>query len=330
MKKIIALIVILITNMTIAQGKVTFQAQIANRNGDVIKIKDNKGKVVKEITINENGVFKDSFDVTPNFYLMDDGVEYAQLFLKPGYDLFLKMDAKEFDESIKFSGEGSKENNFLAETTLLDEEMKPEEFLAADEELFKNMIAEKKAMDFDRLENSNLDAEFVTMQKENIEMSMKSLEDYYQQNMENKKLNNTKAPNFEYVNFNGAKTKLSDFKGKYVYIDVWATWCGPCRAEIPFLQKVEEKYKDKKITFVSISIDVDKDFQKWKTFVKEKNLGGTQLFADKNWTSDFIKSFNINSIPRFILIDPSGNVVDADAKRPSSTELIVQLDELLK
>ncbi len=63
--------------------------------------------------------------------------------------------------------------------------------------------------------------------------------------------------------------------------------------------------------------------------MKEKELGGAQLFADKNWMSDFIKAFNINSIPRFILIDPSGNVVDADAARPSDPRLQEQLNKLL-
>jgi thiol-disulfide isomerase/thioredoxin len=135
---------------------------------------------------------------------------------------------------------------------------------------------------------------------------------------------------FDYLNFKGGNTKLSDFKGKYVYIDVWATWCGPCIAEIPFLKKVEEKYDGKNIAFVSISVDVQKDFEKWKKFVEDKQLGGIQLFADKNWNSDFIKSFGINSIPRFILIDPSGKVVSADAARPSDSKLSEQLDALLK
>lgn len=330
MKKLFTIAIVLALNLSFAQGKATFRAEIANRNGDVISIKDRMNKTIKEIKVDEKGVFRDSFDVTDGFYMMFDGVEYAQLFLKPGYDLSLKMDAKQFDESIKFTGKGSDENNFIAESALMEEEMSPDEFLSADEKLFNQMITEKKELDFSRLDNSNLDPEFIEMQKKNIEMSTKGLEQYYQQSLENKKLNNSKAPSFEYVNSNGTKTKLSDFKGKYVYIDVWATWCGPCRAEIPSLQKVEEKFKDKKIAFVSISVDVDKDFEKWKAFVKEKNLGGTQVFADKNWASDFIKSFNINSIPRFILIDPSGNVVDADAQRPSSPKLTEQLDGLLK
>jgi len=92
---------------------------------------------------------------------------------------------------------------------------------------------------------------------------------------------------------------------------------------------VEEKYHGKNIEFVSISIDVAKDHDKWKNFVGEKQLGGVQLFADKNWNSDFMKGFGVISIPRFILIDPNGKVVNSDAKRPSNPELQNVLDSLL-
>ena len=110
---------------------------------------------------------------------------------------------------------------------------------------------------------------------------------------------------------------------------MWATWCGPCRREIPFLGKIEEKYNGKNIAFVSISIDVQKDIEKWRTLVKEKQLGGVQLIADKDWSSDFVRSFGINGIPRFILIDPNGKIINADAERPSDPKLQQILDSLL-
>ena len=143
-------------------------------------------------------------------------------------------------------------------------------------------------------------------------------------------MNNSVSPSFDFENHKGGKTKLEDLKGKYVYIDVWATWCGPCRQEIPFLQKTEEAYHGKNIEFVSISVDVMKDKEKWNKFVTDKNLGGIQLLADKDWKSDFVQGYKINGIPRFILIDPNGVVVDADAARPSSPKLKEQLDGLLK
>ncbi|MBA4321174.1 MAG: TlpA family protein disulfide reductase, partial [Flavobacterium sp.] len=151
----------------------------------------------------------------------------------------------------------------------------------------------------------------------------------YEANLAKSKLNNTVSPSFNYENHKGGTTKLEDLKGKYVYIDIWATWCGPCRAEIPSLKKIEEKYHGKNIAFVSISVDVDKDHEKWKNFVTEKQLGGIQLFADKNWNSDFMMSYGVNSIPRFVLIDPNGKIVKSDATRPSDPELQKQLDALL-
>ena len=82
MKKIVLILcAIAMTSFGFAQEKVNFQAEIANRNGDVIYIKDNKNAIVKEIKIDKNGLFSDKFDVKDGFYVMFDGQEYAQLFL---------------------------------------------------------------------------------------------------------------------------------------------------------------------------------------------------------------------------------------------------------
>ena len=131
-----------------------------------------------------------------------------------------------------------------------------------------------------------------------------------------------------YENHKGGTTSLEDFKGKYVYIDVWATWCGPCLYEVPFLQKVEKQYHGKNIEFVSISVDADRDYDKWKQMVVDKAMGGIQLFADKSFDSDFTKAYVIKAIPKFILIDPTGKIVKANAPRPSEKELIDLLNEL--
>ena len=131
------------------------------------------------------------------------------------------------------------------------------------------------------------------------------------------------SPKFmNYENFKGGTTSLDDLKGKYVYIDVWATWCGPCKREIPSLKKVEKQYHGKNIEFVSISVDVEKDHEAWKKMVVEKELGGIQLYADKSWNSNFITDFSIKGIPRFILIDPDGKIVTPNAPRPSSPKLV--------
>jgi thiol-disulfide isomerase/thioredoxin len=137
------------------------------------------------------------------------------------------------------------------------------------------------------------------------------------------------SPKFvDYRNHAGGTTSLDDLKGKYTYIDVWATWCGPCIREIPALKKVEADYHNKNIQFVSVSIDKEKDFETWKTMVNEKELGGVQLFADNDWNSKFVKDYEIQGIPRFILIDPNGNIVSSNAPRPSDPALRDLFEEL--
>lgn len=330
MKKLVTLLTIVLFSATVfAQDNMAFQAKIENRNGDVLYIKDN-GTTVQEIKLNPKGMFQAQFSIKEGMYQMFDGVEYAQLFLKNGFDLQMTMNAAQFDETINFQGKGSKENNYLAAETIADEKFGYDKVLTLDEASFNKTINDKKKADLDKLNSAGLDAYFVQQHKKEIETNFLGLQQYYAQVSANKQMNNKPSAGFDYENQKGGKTKLSDLLGKYVYIDVWATWCGPCRAEIPFLKTVEEKYQGKNIEFVSISVDVEKDHDKWKNFVNEKQLQGIQLIADKNWLSDFITSYKINSIPRFILIDPKGNIVDADAARPSDPKLQQQLDGLLK
>jgi len=136
------------------------------------------------------------------------------------------------------------------------------------------------------------------------------------------------SPSFNYENHKGGETSLESLKGKYVYIDVWATWCGPCRQEIPSLEKVEEQFQGKNIVFVSISVDNNKDREKWSKLITDKKMSGIQLLADKEFNSKFIKEYNILGIPRFILIDTNGNIVNAKAPKPSDPKLIELLNSL--
>jgi thiol-disulfide isomerase/thioredoxin len=331
MKKVLFVVIAFVSSfLSNAQDNkyVTFQAEIANRNGDFIFIRQNQ-KIIKKIEVNKNGVFKDTLKVVEGPYLLFDGVEYTSLYLKNGYDLKLKMDAKQFDESIVYTGKGALENNCLAQKTILDAKFDYDKLLAASPVDFKRLSQEKIATDLLSLKNNKLDPNFVNVQKKEIEESLVGLTKYYDQQQENNKMNNLPSPSFNYLNYAGGTTKLEDLKGKYVYIDVWATWCGPCRQEIPFLKKVEEKYHGKNIAFVSISIDKLKDQEKWKTMVKEKELGGVQLFADNDWNSKFVQDYKITGIPRFILIDPNGIIVKSSAARPSSEDLVKELDVLL-
>ena len=132
------------------------------------------------------------------------------------------------------------------------------------------------------------------------------------------------SPDFKYMDINGKEVSLADLAGKYVYIDVWATWCGPCRGELPHLKELENKYKGKNIHFVSISCDQDK--AAWEKMVKDDKLEGIQLHTggDRN----FMEAYRINGIPRFILLDREGKIIDANMSRPSDPQTVKTFNSL--
>ena len=425
-----------------------FSGKIENQNSKTITILNSSKEKLKEIEVSEDGTFSDTILNVNGYYSFSDGKESTALYLKNGFNLNLKMDAKEFDESIVYIGEGNEVNNFLAQKYLIIERLgSPMDLYAFNENEFLSKMDSSKM----EIENNlkGLDPDFVA--SENIAIKYKHLsdlsmfenyhryisknkdfkvsnsfpdllknetfdnEEYFKISEEYKRLtlgrffkksnekskvdsitrqeaslilvkdvkselikeemlktmaNNVSVRNPEmdelyegimaistnekfktnltekyekisklakgsispkfvgYENFKGGTTSLDDLKGKFVYVDVWATWCGPCKREIPFLKEVEGKYHNKNIEFVSISVDKSKDHDAWQKMVKEKELGGIQLFADKDWNSSFVQDYAITGIPRFILIDKEGNIVSSNAPRPSSPKLIELLNEL--
>lgn len=129
------------------------------------------------------------------------------------------------------------------------------------------------------------------------------------------------SPDFSFTDINGKQVSLKDLRGRFVYIDIWATWCVPCRGEIPALQKLEETFKGLNIAFVSISCDKDKE--KWSKTVKEENMGGIQLWGNED--NEFLRAYRVQTIPRFIFIDPEGRIVNPDMTRPSDPKTIEAL-----
>lgn len=133
------------------------------------------------------------------------------------------------------------------------------------------------------------------------------------------------APGFRYESIEGKMVALEDLLGKNVYIDVWATWCRPCLEQIPYLEKLQEELKGKNIVFVSISLDEQKE--KWQKMVKEKNMKGIHLIANGAWDSGIVKDYSIYGIPRFILINSKGEIIDASAPAPSNKSLLALLKQ---
>lgn len=331
MRKALYISLLLFTTLNLiaqAPNKIRFKAVIENRKSDTLIIRG-ENSFNQIILINSLQQFEALIDAPKGFYQFFDGHSASTMYLKPEAEIELTYDANKFETSVAYKGKGSEESNFLAQYSIREEIFTDMAFAKEPNE-FNTLFELKRKEDRESISKGNFDPEF----KKIILSSFDNNDRYVAQAYENitraKKSQGKPSPEFNYENHKGGQTKLSDLKGKYVYIDIWATWCAPCRQEIPFLQKIEKKYENKNITFVSISIDQKKDYEKWKSFVTDKNLGGIQLLADNDWNSEFILKYEIRGIPRFILIDPNGNIVSSDIQRPSDPKLQEKLDLLLQ
>lgn len=128
-----------------------------------------------------------------------------------------------------------------------------------------------------------------------------------------------------------AETTFQDlldlYKGKVIYLDFWASWCRPCKNEMPHSAKLKETFKGKDVVFVYISSD--RNEAAWRNAVSQLSIKGENYLTSVNVYNGYNGQFDVKYIPRYILIDKEGNVVDANAKRPSNPEVIKDINNLL-
>ncbi|MDG2151420.1 MAG: TlpA disulfide reductase family protein [Polaribacter sp.] len=308
---------------------ISVSGKLENNKDSLITITGRTG-VVKTISINNDGSFKDTLKVAKGaiYSFQTSRKKRILIYLKNGFNINITGNSEKFMTSFEYSGEGASNSNFiLAQLEKSKKLGNPAALFALEEEAFyaKINVLEKE---YDSILSSykNLDSALVDM----VTTQNKQMFAYFKNNYNsNKKIAKGRpSPKFEnYIDIKGGKKSLDSFKGKYVYIDVWATWCGPCIREIPALDKLEKEYHSKNIAFVSISTDESRRSggsweaaeKKWSNFVKDRNMSGIQLWSGKD--TRFQQEYQINGIPRFILIDPQGNIVDANAPRPSDPRL---------
>ncbi|MEN3324035.1 TlpA disulfide reductase family protein [Mariniflexile soesokkakense] len=311
---------------------VTLSGKIIDKSSDSVVVRSRTFS--KTIKVNTDGTFSDTLKVETGVYNFYDGNESSNIFLKNGFDINVTLDTKQFDETIKYTGIGAEHSNFLAKNNLMQEQLLDLDVLSnLDMDGLESKFGEIK-IKFTEFYNANKDIDtfIINSLSKNIDPMLNYYKGYLAESvaLKTELAKGIPSPIFEnYENYKGGKTSLSDLKGKYVYVDVWATWCGPCKAEIPALKELDKKYHGKNIQFVSLSIDDDRSHggswdkarEDWKAMIADKELSGVQLLAPNGWQSQFVLDYKIKGIPRFILIDPNGNIVTPDAPRPSDASL---------
>jgi len=125
------------------------------------------------------------------------------------------------------------------------------------------------------------------------------------------------APNFEFPTVDGKMINLKDFRGKYLIVDFWASWCGPCRNEIPHLKEAYAEYKDKGVEILSVSIDKSKNA--WKKAMRQENMTWPQIQAPGSG-KDIMKEYQFSGIPYIILLDKEGKIVGKQLRGKSLTD----------
>lgn len=350
MKKIALLLLIAFTAASCkkeAPNYVTYAGTIENiaETDSILSISNRTFK--KDIHIAKDGSFSDTLNIKEAGYysVLINGRNAGFVFLRNGFDLNLTADKNKFFETSKYSGEGASSSNYLLAQYKIGRTFGDarSSFVLEKDAFTKKINGFKSKFDSLKKQYKDLDTMLVrTNDKQNNDF-FTSLEKNYEVQHARAKLQQEAAlklakgkpsPTFKnYLNYKGGKTSLSAFKGKYVYIDVWATWCKPCIAQIPALKKLEKQYHNKNIEFVSISIDDestagswDNAKSKWKKMVKDMSLTGVQLYAGKD--IQFMKDYQVSGIPRFMLIDPKGNIVNANAPRPTDPALINLFNQL--
>jgi thiol-disulfide isomerase/thioredoxin len=297
---------------------------VTNPIGDTIKLHAPDSTYIT--TLDSTGAFTLEFDwdaaSNVNFF---HGVESTKMYVRKGDIIHLTIDTEQFDESITYTG--SPESSYLAWEYLANENSDmPSPFSVADDELeqwFDDAYTQyvEEASQFEKsnpdfynsiVQGIEKDEEYIRNRREILSGLPQAGDD---------------AIDFTYPDAEGNEVSLSDFVGSVVFVDVWATWCGPCRAEIPHLVELEEQYSDSNVTFIGVSVDVEKNRQVWLDMMEDKGMHGVQLFAD-GW-SGITKDYAINGIPRFMLFDSEGKVADLNAPRPSSDDIRPALEALL-
>ncbi|GAB1308583.1 TlpA disulfide reductase family protein [Urechidicola sp. KH5] len=295
----------------------------------IIYDKEKSWEVKTTLRFNEFKSVKDTLNVREKkiyqIYSFSNGKqgELGELLISPNSKIRLSMNENELFESITYDGTFKEPNNFLAYSKKHQNQLSNIVRNGIEQKELETLIYEKGDLINEKGISLNIADSLSTYVKVNFNKFSDILQQKNAKYLYKTSLVNELGNNFSFTDIKNNNISLKDFSGKYLYIDIWATWCKPCKAEHDFLKQLEEHFSNNDELQI-ISISIDREFDKWKNYITKNSINGIQLYSGAN--SDFVKFYDIGALPRFIFLDKKGRVISPEELRPSNPKLLTKLE----
>ena len=318
------------------QSSTIINVEITNKaslDSLVIYDKENAWKIKSSLKfkdgITETDTLEDIENKNYSLYIFINGkqIELGKIELTPNRKLTIQLDELRPHASIRFAGHHANINNFMAFVSHQQFELSQKLDENNTQSTLELLIKDKRELIVKEAVKYQVNESDLNLNLTGYDNFCKTLLQKNEKFQYKNALIGTLGNQFTLQDINGKKVKLDKFQGKVLYIDVWATWCKPCREEFPYLEDLKKHFKDENGLEI-FAVSMDKNFQKWSKLLADKNMTGIQLHTLPD--SDFVKFYDIGALPRYILLDRNGNVINPSEVRPSEAGIIQKLEAAIK
>jgi len=313
----------------------TIEVQVTNRqllDSLIIYDKEKSWEIKSTLRFKESNTALDTLHIMENklyqIYSFIDGTqgELGEFIMSPNSKILLSMNENAPFDSSNYTGSFELPNNFLAYSKKYQNKLSEMVRKGISQEELEILIQDNGNSINEKGMALGIVDTLQAYVKEKFDQFSGVLKKKNTKYLYKASLVNTLGNGFSFKDINNKNISLTDFKGKYIYIDVWATWCKPCKVEHEFLKELEEYFSENDALQI-ISVSIDREYDKWKKYITSKSMEGIQLHSGSD--SEFVKFYDIGALPRFLFLDTKGNIISPDEIRPSNPKTLKKLEATL-